>query len=86
MTYWIYTAVIRPIVTYAATVWWPRVKLKTIQADLSKLQMMVCLGSTEAMRTTPTTAIEVLLGLPPLHLQVETKAESGNYRLRSNDQ
>jgi hypothetical protein len=24
--YWIYTMVVRPIVTYAVTVWWPRVK------------------------------------------------------------
>jgi hypothetical protein len=38
----IYTAVVRPIVTYAATVWWPRVKLKTNQAELSKLQRMAC--------------------------------------------
>jgi hypothetical protein len=27
--YWIYTAVVRAIVTYAATVWWSGVKLKT---------------------------------------------------------
>jgi hypothetical protein len=41
--YWIYTAVVRPIVTYAATVWWPRVKFKTSQAELSKLQRVACL-------------------------------------------
>jgi hypothetical protein len=35
--YWIYSEVVRPIVTYTATVWWPRVKLKTSQAELSKL-------------------------------------------------
>jgi hypothetical protein len=35
---WIYTAVVRPIITYAATIWLPRVKLKTSQAELRKLQ------------------------------------------------
>jgi hypothetical protein len=30
--------------------------------------------------------MEVLLGLAPLHLQVEAEAKAGNYRLRSNDQ
>jgi hypothetical protein len=35
--YWIYTVVVRPIVIYAATVWWPRFKFKTSKAELSKL-------------------------------------------------
>jgi hypothetical protein len=59
--YWIYTVVVRPIVTYAATVWWPTFKLKTSQAELSKLQRLACLGITGAMKTTLTAAVEVLL-------------------------
>jgi hypothetical protein len=81
--YYIYTVAVRPIVTYAATVWWPKVKLKTSQAELSKLQRMACLGITAAMRTTAT---EVLLGLPPLPLYMETEGKAGNYRLHCNDQ
>jgi hypothetical protein len=46
---------------------------------------MVCLGITGAMRTAPTVTMEALLGLPPLHLQVEAEAKIGNYRLRCND-
>jgi hypothetical protein len=82
--YWIYTAVVRPIVTYAVTIWWPRVKLKT-SPELSKLQRMACLGITGAMKTAPTAAMEVLLGLH-LHLQVEAEAKVENYGLRCNDQ
>jgi hypothetical protein len=70
--YWIYTEVVTLIVTYAATVWWPRVKLKTSQAELSKLQMMAFLGITGAMRTAPTAEME-------LHLQVEVEAKTENY-------
>jgi hypothetical protein len=82
--YWMYTAVVRPIVTYAATIWWPRVKhKKKNQAELSKLQKMACLGITGAMRTAP---MKVLLGLAPLHLQVEAEAKIGNYRLRCSEQ
>jgi hypothetical protein len=62
------------------------VKLKTSQAEISKLQGMACLGITGAMRTAQIAAIEVLLGLPPLHLQVEAEAKAGNYRLHCNDQ
>jgi hypothetical protein len=44
VVYWIYTAVVRPIVTYGAIIWWPRVKLKTSQAEFNRLQRMACLG------------------------------------------
>jgi hypothetical protein len=47
---------------------------------------MACLGITGAMRTAATAAMEDLLGLPPLHLQVEAKARIGNYRLHCNNQ
>jgi hypothetical protein len=83
---WICTAMVRPIVTYAATIWWPRVKPKTSQAKFSKLQRMACLGITGAMRTAPTAAMVVLLRLPPLHLQVKAEAKIGSYRLRCNEQ
>jgi hypothetical protein len=86
VVYWIYTTVLRPIFTYAVTIWWSSVKLKTSQVELSKLQGMACLGITGAMRTAPTSAMEVLLGLPPLHLQVKVEAKIGNYRLRGNEQ
>jgi hypothetical protein len=44
------------------------------------------LGITGAMSTPPTAAIEVLLGLTPLHLQVEAEAKVGNCRPHCNDQ
>jgi hypothetical protein len=34
----------------------------------------------------PTAAMEVLLGLPPLYLQVEAEVRIGDYRLSCNDQ
>jgi hypothetical protein len=47
---------------------------------------MTCLRITGAIRTAPTAATDVLLGLPPLHLQMEAEASMGNYRLLCNDQ
>jgi hypothetical protein len=86
VVYWLYTAVVRHIAIYAANIGWPRVGLKTSQAELSKLQRMVCLGIPGAMGTAPTAAMEVLLGLSPLHLLVQAKAKIGNHRLRCNEQ
>jgi hypothetical protein len=38
------------------------------------------------MRTASTASLKVLLGLPPLHLQVEAEAKIGNNRLRCKEQ
>jgi hypothetical protein len=66
--YCLYTATVRTIVTCAATIWWPRIKVKTRKAALSKLQRMACVGIIGAMQTIPTTATEALLGPLPMHL------------------
>jgi hypothetical protein len=74
------------MITYAAMIWWPRLKYTTSQAKLSKLQRLACLGITGTMRTAPTAAIEVLLGLPPLHFKTEAEAQVGICRLDCNEQ
>jgi hypothetical protein len=60
--------VVRPIITYAATVWCPRVTFKINRSNLSKLQRLTFLGITGAIRADATAATEVLFELPPLHL------------------
>jgi hypothetical protein len=50
------------------------------------LQRVADLGITGAVKRAPTAAMEVLLGLPPLHLQVGAEAMIVNYRLRCNEQ
>lgn len=45
------------------------------QARLNLANCMAYFGITGAMRTAPTTATEVLLGLCPLHLQMQLKPE-----------
>jgi hypothetical protein len=84
--YWIYTMVARVMVAYAATVWWPRIKFKTGRAKLSKLQRMACLGITGAIREVRTAGIEVLLGFPAPHLQLEAEATARIYRLYCSNQ
>jgi hypothetical protein len=51
-----------------------------------KHQRLACLGITRAMRTAPNGAIEVLLGLRPLHLKIEAEARAGIYSLSCNEQ
>jgi hypothetical protein len=46
----------------------------------------VCLAIAVAMQTTPTAAMEVLLGLPPVHVMIEAEAKAGIYRVMCNQQ
>ena len=60
--------VFRTILIYALTVWWQRVRYNVSRTELSKLQRLACLAITGAIQMTPTAAMEVLLGLPLLHV------------------
>jgi hypothetical protein len=67
----LYTSVVSPILSYASLVWWKRVELKNAQKRLSHLQRMTCWAITGGMHSTPTSALEVMLMLPPLHLFIK---------------
>lgn len=80
---WIYTAIVRPILTYGAFIWWTGTKTATIRKKMNHLQRMVCLACTGAMSTTPQAAMEVLLKLPKLETYIETEARNTAFRLRN---
>lgn len=79
---WLYTSVVRPILTYGCVVWWQRTKLRTVQNELNKFQRLVCVGATGAFRTTPTASLQVLLYLPPLHTFIFQQAAASYSRLK----
>jgi hypothetical protein len=66
------------ILSYASLVWWKRVELKNAQ----KRQQMTRLGITGGMRSTQTSALEVMLMLPRLHFFI--KQEARQARLLGN--
>ena len=49
--------------------------------DLSKLLRSASLAITEAMKTIPTAAKQVLQGLPLLHVMTEAEVQEGIYGL-----
>jgi hypothetical protein len=70
---WIYTTVVRPMVTYASFVWWQHTELKTAYAELQKVQKLACLLTTGAIKSAPTIALEAMLDLPPLPVMVKRR-------------
>jgi len=76
VVYWLYVTIIRPTVTFASLVWWPGCQTASAEMKLSRAQRSACLGITGAMRTTPTSAVEALICLPPLELVVRSEART----------
>ncbi|XP_055850655.1 uncharacterized protein LOC129915201 [Episyrphus balteatus] len=71
---WMYTMMVRPIITYGAVVWHKRTELVTTKKTLNKVQRLACLCITGSMRTCPTAAMEVILHLTPLHEVISSTA------------
>ncbi|XP_014285541.1 uncharacterized protein [Halyomorpha halys] len=85
MVYWLYITAVRPMVSYAALVWWHRVKVVTYRNILDRLQRLACHMITGAMSTTPTAVMEVMLRLTPMHLEIEAQAQNTTYRFVKQD-
>ena len=84
--YWVYTAMIRPMVSYAAPIWVAGLSRSTAVSRLNRLQRQACVLISSAFPSTPTAALEMLLGLPPLYLFLSGVAASGAYRLKQMGQ
>jgi len=71
---WIYEAILKPRLTYAALIWWNRSTRITAKLELEKLRGMILRGITGAMKSTPITALGALVGIEPFHLTLESEA------------
>ena len=87
VSHWVYTAIIRPMLLYAAIVWWSRAESTiTCQQQLAKVQRLACICITGAVRSTPTAALEVLTNLAPLHVVAKQHAMAAHYRIKISKQ
>ena len=80
----IFTAILRPRLTYASIVWWSRVKQKAAITRLERLRGLIPRGITGASKSSPTMALGALIGLEPLHLTVAAEASKAAWRIGEN--
>ena len=78
---WIYTAMVRPIISYGALVW-ARSMTETMRRRLCRLQRLALIAVSHALRSTPTAGMEVALGLLPMDLYVEGEAMKARIRTK----
>jgi hypothetical protein len=83
VVYWLYTSIIRSSITFASLVWWTGCQTSSDKTQLSRIQRLVCLEITGAMRTTPTGDMEALTCLPLLDLVVQGEARATAHQLWS---
>jgi hypothetical protein len=74
VVHWLYVAIVRRTISFAFLVWWPGCQTDSPKKKLSKVQRLTFLGITGAIRTTPTGAMEALVGLAALDLLIQGEA------------
>lgn len=84
ITKWLYTAVIKPMLSYAAIIWWERATYLTTQRKLASTQRLATLSITGGMKTTPNIALNSMSGLLPLHLHIMSEAMRSHLRMKAN--
>jgi hypothetical protein len=81
MMRWIYTMVVRHMVTYASFVWWHKSGHTSASAEQQKVQRLACLLTTGVFKSAPTIALHAMLDLPPLPDLVKKEAAQSASRM-----
>ena len=81
---WAYTGMIRPIITYGSIIWSHRAE--RFKIELRKLQRLAMLATSHILKSSPTEGLEVIMGLPPLHLYCEYTAINAYLRIKGRNE
>ena len=81
MMKWTYTALIRPIMSYACVSWAGGLNKKYLVRKLTKVQRLACLMILSAFLGTPTGARKILLNITPIEEFLLADAVRGSYRI-----
>ncbi|XP_054287676.1 uncharacterized protein LOC129003409 [Macrosteles quadrilineatus] len=74
LIWWIYETIVKPMVEYAALVWWQKAEQTGAAAKLQQLQRLACTGVCGTTRSCPTVVMESILGALPLGLDIKKRA------------
>lgn len=81
MLLWLYRTIIRPMITYASLVWWPKVEKAYVRDKLAKVQRLITVMITGAVKSAPSVALDVMLDLNPLQDMIKKEAALSALRL-----
>jgi ribonuclease HI len=78
---WSWTGVVRPALTYGCVVWAKACTTKTQINTLTKLQRLALMQVAHVRKGTPTAALEIMYGVPPLDLFITEMALKATTRI-----
>ena len=81
MVEWIYTAMIRSIMSYACVSWAGGLNKKYLNRKLTKVQRLACLMISLAFPGTPTGVLKILLNITPIEEFLLAEPVRGSYRI-----
>jgi len=79
---WAYTAVVRPVLTYASVNWGHEIQNLTIRRKLQSLDRLAMLSFAKVHRSTPTQGLEIIYDITPLEIFIEYNAVKSYIRNR----
>ena len=79
---WMYTGIVRPVVSYAAMTWAHKIEDEDTIEDMRRLNRMAINTMVKIPRSTPTRGLEIILDILPLHLHVRQEGLAAYNRLR----
>ena len=81
---WIWTAVLRPRITYGAFVWAKAAAKRHNQNRLRSVQRLALTMSAPMRKSTPSRALEIIFNVAPLHLHIKALALATFVRIDAN--
>ena len=80
---WVYTAMVRPILSYGCVAWIRGTTIDRNVKALQKVQRLGCLIMTAARNSAPTAALEVMMNIDPIDLHLRELALKTSIRLNT---
>ena len=78
---WAYSGIVLPTITYGCVVFARACQSPGMIDNLKKLNRLMALTMAPVRRSTPTSGLEIILGLPPLHIKIEELALKAMLRI-----
>ena len=81
---WTYISIVRPIMTYACSVWAGAMEVKSQVKKLERVQRKALITTMNGMSSTPTASLNIMTDILPIQVYIKRTAVASYIRLKEN--